>query len=448
MAAGQQEAVMHRVPRIFWILLLAGFLLRIVAIQVRTPMALVHAPDEREYYELAWNLAHGAGFSIAGEPTAYRSVLFPALASVVLHVTGQSPRPIFYLQALLSCLTALLLYQLAGHRFGQRGAFYAGAAWLFLPTAVLSCALFLTTTLFSFLWVLALALYDRLQYRGFHYVDALWLGLAVGATALTRMVGLFLLLAVVIYLAFIRYEVWQRTQWRMALTVLAGAAILTVPWMARNAAVVGRFAVNTNSGMALLLDPAPEMSRDQDPPSRDVVTHLRSTPGSMLPDPVGGADDSVLLQSRPLDTVSLWVRKLVRLWATDLGLWVRYSLAGPPAEAVMHLRQTPLLPLIVASFPTLLLAGIGLSGFSLVRRFPSRGLYILQFCLVLVALFSTYGVPRDVVPFLPCLLIGGAALWRLPRWQRLPVWQRAVHGGVLALLGGLWILATVTIAGW
>jgi 4-amino-4-deoxy-L-arabinose transferase-like glycosyltransferase len=350
---------------------------------------------------------------------------------------GHAPRLLFYLQALLSCLTALLLYGVAGRRFGRRGALYAASAWLFLPGAILSSALFNTTTLFTFLWILSLALYDRLQNRGFRYRDAAGLGLAVGLTALTRTTGLFLLLALAVYLLFIRYEPWRGTEWRGALLTLLCAALVLVPWAARNALVTGRFVLNTNSGMAMFLDRAPDME-----------TAVPPTPHLMLPDQAAGNDDAILIERQPFATVALWVRKCVRVWATDLGLWVRYSLRSTPAQAVAELRGVPLLPLLIASFPTLLLAGIGLSGFCLVRRFPSRGLYLLQIGTVLAALFFTYGVPRDVIPFLPALVVGGAALFRLHPWRYLPLWQRALHGLVLTALAGVWLLAALTIARW
>ena len=49
----------------------------------------------------------------------------------------------------------------------------------------------------------------------------------------------------------------------------------------------------------------------------------------ITPNTAGGIDDSVLMETRPLATAALWTRKCVRLWASDISLWTRYSLRDP-----------------------------------------------------------------------------------------------------------------------
>ena len=61
----------------------------------------------------------------------------------------------------------------------------------------------------------------------------------------------------------------------------------------------------------------------------------------------------------------------------------------------------------------------------------------------------TYSIPRDIIPFLPALVVGGAALGRVClSGSRIPLWQRLLHGGVLTVLCLQWVLAARTITTW
>src|SRR5512144_2390146 len=123
-------------PRLLWILLLIGALLRVGAIELRPARAMESSPDESQYLDIAHSLMHGQGFRLNGEPTAYRDPLYPILAAMVMWPFAGSSRPVLYLQVLLSCATAFLFYRIGCRRFGSAAALLLAGIWLFYPGAI------------------------------------------------------------------------------------------------------------------------------------------------------------------------------------------------------------------------------------------------------------------------------------------------------------------------
>jgi 4-amino-4-deoxy-L-arabinose transferase-like glycosyltransferase len=417
---------MLRHPRLLWILLVIGALLRAVVIELRPAGALEMSPDESRYLDIAHSLTHGQGFRLNGEPTAYNDPLFPAVASVMIALFGGSVRGMLYFQIVLGCAAAVLLYEIGRKRFGSSAGLLLAGAWLFYPGAVIASALFLSITLHVFLWIAALLLYDRLIENGFRISDALLLGLCAGLVVLTRAIGLVLLAAIVIRLCQIRYGAFQSTHWRGALLVLFAAAIIVVPWMARNAATVGHFVLNTNGGFGIFTGESAQGAELPPGEVSDAPSLSQDSPPAVSAEVEAGAVTS-----------RLWWRKVTRLWASDAALWTRYFHSSrAAARAGIH----AVLPIIAASLPVMVIVGSGVAGFLLVPQFPLRSLLLLQLALLLAVTVMTYGVPRDHFSFLPALLIGAAALWRPAVWSGASLRRRAALILALGAVSGVWLL--------
>ncbi|RPH96671.1 hypothetical protein EHM69_00540 [candidate division KSB1 bacterium] len=432
--------------RVFLALIVIGAILRVMMIQQRPADAILRAPDEGEYVAITYNLAHGHGFALNGEQTAYRDMLFPVVASVVFRLTGDSIPLVLYLQVILSVTTGMLIYRLGRTRFSESVALVMAAVWIFYPAAVIFSALFLTETLFVFLWVLALVLHDRLNDRGYRTPDAALLGLALGLVMLARAVGMILLVAVLVYIALIRYEAPRKDRWRAVLIVLAASLIVTVPWMIRNAMVLDRFALNTNGGINLLIGNNPRATGtylfDEDvqgllPPAER---------GEAARDRAGTAIARDYMREHKRETVDLWGRKFAYLWATDMSLWAHY-LPVRDTSLREHLRSLPLLWLILAALPYMLIVSLGVSGFYLVRHFPARGIFILQLFLGVMAACMSYGLARYHFPYIPACIVGAGALYKPRVWKDSPPWRRLLLLFILGLFLGIWLLEIMTIAG-
>jgi 4-amino-4-deoxy-L-arabinose transferase-like glycosyltransferase len=433
-----------------WILLLllaVGLALRLVLIHARPDGALEHAADEDEYLAIARSVAAGHGFALNGQLTAYRDMLFPTVAGLMMRVGADSPLVVLYLDALLGCATGFLVFLLGKKRFGEKVGLVMAGAWLLYTGAAIYAALFFTESLCVFLWVAALVLYDRLEDNGFHWGTALLIGIACGLAMLTRVAAMALPLSLIVYIAFIRFETAWRVRWRAAGLVIVGMAAIVLPWMARNAHVVGAFTLNTSGGINLFIGNNAQANGSY---------KFNPDQEALLPAQVGEAATSRAAQALALnymrehsrETVKLWGRKFAFLWATDASQWIHYLWEGGWKSVAARLRQIPVWMLLFLAVPYMLLVGCGVSGYYLVRHFPTRGLFLLQAFFVHAAVFATFGTPRFHQLLMPALIVGGGALWRPRVWDSAPLWRRLFLLFTLGLFVGLWLFEASAIAGY
>ena len=430
------SGIMSHLPRTLWILLLLGAVLRVAAIELRPEGALFTAPDEPEYLAIAESIAAGNGFAFYGEPTAYRDMLFPSLAGGLMAMVG-SECVVFYLQLLLDLGTALLLFLIVRRHRSESAALMAGAFWLLYPAAVLFTALFLTETLFVFLWVLALYVYDRIDPDNAARVSLI-LGLILGLLLLTRATGVILVLALVLHLLF-------RRHYRTATVMLVVMLVVILPWMMRNASVMGSFSLNTNSGINLYQGNNPYATgayRFDDPVTaplefgklKEAGRNQRATRLSLE-----------YIRSFPVQTLALWPRKLAYFWSTDVSLWAHYA-ARPGVSLAARLRALPWTSLAVTAAVYIALVMTGVAGLGLSTTAPLRGVLIAQIGLATLSAFATYGLARYHYPLMPALIIGAASLQQPGMWRSASAARRVITALILLFLVAVWGAEMFTIA--
>ena len=90
---------------------------------------------------------------------------------------------------------------------------------------------------------------------------------------------------------------------------------------------------------------------------------------------------------------------------------------------------------------------LGVSGFYLVRHFPTRGLFILQVFLAIMAIFISHGASRYHFPLMPAMVVGAGALSTPNVWNSGPIWRRLFLLFTLGMFLGIWLFEAMTIAG-
>ena len=440
-----------RPARSTWILILllaVGLALRLVLIHARPDGALEHGADEDEYLAIARSVAAGHGFALNGQLTAYRDMLFPVVAGLMMRVLGESPLPVLYLDALLGCATGFLIFLLGKKRFGEKVGLVMAGGWLLYTGAAIYPALFFTESLCVFWWVTALVLYDRLEENGFRWSTALLMGIVCGLAMLTRVAAVALPLSLIVYIAFIRFETAWRVRWRAAGLVMAGTLVVVLPWMARNARAVGAFTLNTSGGINLFIGNNARANGSYKFDTEHEAQLPDATAGEAATSRAAKALALDYLREHPRETVALWGRKFAFLWATDATQWIHYLWESGWKSVAARLRQVPVWMLLFLAVPYMMLVGCGVSGFYLVRFFPARGLFLLQAFFVHAAVFATFGTPRFHLPLMPALIVGGGALFRPHVWDSAPLWRRLFLLFTLGLFAGLWLFEASAIAGY
>lgn len=255
------RAPSERIPRIVWIAATGGML------AVMTVGALGHRPP---FYmddgAIAVNLLDGKGFTFAFHgpegPTAARAPLQPFVLAAVHGAFGFSSLGlvvVLLVRALAHAATAVLTYVVARRAAPARVATWAGVLvalhpvliWFAGNTNYLDRRATLSLPLEMLALVACLVASERRT-----TVSALSAGLAIGLVALSEPPLLyFALLAAVVVAGGIRGRL------RLMGAVVLGAALVTAPWLTRNALVFGRpTALRSAFGLLLWMGNNPQAS--------------------------------------------------------------------------------------------------------------------------------------------------------------------------------------------
>jgi 4-amino-4-deoxy-L-arabinose transferase-like glycosyltransferase len=214
------------------------------------------AHDAYDYDRHAISIAAGdgypeSGYAQDGGPTALRPPAYPYVLGGVYALTGDSLTAGRLLNAALGALAVLLLYLIVEAIWGPRVALLAGAVAAVFPPLVLLSRDLLSESLFIVFELAAVFCVLRFRRSGGALRWAIAAGALCGLAALTREVGLLLVLPVALgtWLSHRRGSARRL----LAPAVVAVSACLAIsPWTLRNAAEFGRFIpVASSTGFSL-----------------------------------------------------------------------------------------------------------------------------------------------------------------------------------------------------
>jgi hypothetical protein len=190
-------------------------------------------------------------------------------------------------QVLVSTATVVLLYRVAREFFDRRAAVAAAAVIAFYPNLVAYSHLLWTETLFMFLvlWGLLLAIRTSGSRSA---ATAVGCGLVLGVSALTRQIGLVVVVVVAVWVILDVMTNHQgiRMTWpspterrefggaaRLSAAIVIAAALTVLPWTARNFVQHGEVVlISASGGVGLLFgatdDPMGEIRAMNDPDLR------------------------------------------------------------------------------------------------------------------------------------------------------------------------------------
>jgi 4-amino-4-deoxy-L-arabinose transferase-like glycosyltransferase len=234
------------------------------------------SPDAYGYDALARTLLHDARFAAAptGPPQTRRTPGFPLLIAAIYAVAGEDPRAVVWVGIGISALTVWLAAWIAGRLWGPRAAWIAGVLLaLDIPSATASRRL-LTETPFAALLLAATAAAVGLLVPG---RPRPWRGLLMGtllaAAALTRPIGLFLVIPAFLWLALCgRTLGWSPRSTAWVLAALALPWILMVGgWQVRNRVAAGALVASDGPAKFVYLSRGSDILAQRDGTSVEVA---------------------------------------------------------------------------------------------------------------------------------------------------------------------------------
>ncbi|HEY7609100.1 MAG TPA: glycosyltransferase family 39 protein [Alphaproteobacteria bacterium] len=264
-----------------------------------------------------------------------------AIALVALAAGKLLPIAYALIQGALDAGTCVLVY-LVARRLGESAGKAAGIAAALSPTMIVLSGVVYTDTLFVFL--AALGLYGAVRWiEGPSWRAALFVGLALGAAALARVLILAWIPILLVVLAA-TLAVQKRLRWpqlgMLAFAGLVGAAS-TGPVIARNASVYGAWSVTPQSGvhLAMWIVPLVREAKDGTPRSRTIEALTQrfqqrhgTTPSA---NPFAESRRYRALAMEELEQLGL--RAVMKAWAIGAAI----NLASPAATLVPAVSALP-----------------------------------------------------------------------------------------------------------
>jgi Dolichyl-phosphate-mannose-protein mannosyltransferase len=231
-------------PRaVYWFAALA-FVLRLVARLLYTGIADFWLYGYGFFFELAQSIAQGQGFSVGGPPTAFRVPLYPILLAG-LTLGHQAFWPIVIAQSAIGAGIAICAAQLACRLFqgqaGERAAILAAAVTALYPYYIVHDTALQETSFFTLLTIVAVLLLVQTVRDG-KISSGTLAGLMLGLDVLTRpTIAPFAALAIV-------WLLWRRRV-RAGVACALLLAVTVLPWIWRNAVVIGDPTLSTETGI-------------------------------------------------------------------------------------------------------------------------------------------------------------------------------------------------------
>jgi 4-amino-4-deoxy-L-arabinose transferase-like glycosyltransferase len=415
--------------------------------------------DEREYNELAVNLASQGQYVLYNQPNSSRPPLYPAVVAGIYKFCGlENYQAVRTFQMLTDLMTVAVLYLLGSEVYDRRIGLWAAGLYAVYPSAVGQAVLLLSETLFTFwLTLICLMIVRCLQKNSIAHLAMA--GALIGLGTLTRSI-LWLFPPVLALYMLVAWRTSLGRRLAAVLAMLAFFAITIAPWSIRCTRLEKTFvAIDVMGGRNLMLGNYEHTPLDR---SWDAIsiegeeswyrTLARETPG--FRNLTQGQRDRLAMRhglrfivQHPWLTLERDVVKFFNFWQLERAMLagMLHGNWGPLPRGVIF----PLAALILGSYVLAMLSGLFGAASAPPDDWRVHGLL-----LVIIAFFCglhtlIFAHSRYHLPLMPLILIysaSGLVNWRRI-WQRRRTWTFWLAVGMIAVLVGGWVWETVAMDG-
>jgi len=404
---------------LFYVLSVAT-VMRILAIIV-LPLRLW--ADWDAYHRLALLWASSGQYTMGDHPTAFFPPGWPFFLSRLYLVFGGNPHVGLVANVVLGVGICYFVFRIVGKIWGNVPARWATLLLAVFPSQIIFVNILCSEILFTFLFLLALdVILHSSPFSSRAYARYFAAGLILGAATLTRSVTLLYPLALVPF--FLGHHVRKPAACLRWLAVVAGLAIVTVPWIIRNYYQVGRATISTNGGV--------DFYAGNHPPSGDGYPLLSpygmpwdTSRDEAHLDSVGYRLGFEYIRQAPLAFVRRGIQKVLFMLISDTGPFTyELYMAASAGEATPYFRYAVIAQSYYLTF--LVFAGLGIIVFAFRGSQQNPGDRLLWATVVywLGIHFVFFGIGRFHFPIIP-LLAGFAGLALAELTRRAPNRQSA-----------------------
>ena len=369
---------------------------------------LFHPPlisDAKEYDAIARALVRGDGFTLEGNPTAFRLPGYPLLLAATYAVFGDSQVPIKMLQVIADVISCLLLFGIGKKLFSEKVGLAAAAILALFPIQVLYVPLLMTETIFTTILLLIVWVAVVEDVPG----QLIILGVLTGLGMLLRTVVACIPLVIVLY------------RWRCgtpfhtnvrSLIIIAAAAFITVsPWLARNYVEFHRVAFTSNAGVNFWVGNHSGANGSYSFPSES--DPLNSAKDEFDRSSLGFKLGFEFIRTRPPESIILEGKKVAHFFAADY--WLLMTMEYKPEWASMRsasaiYRQFSLADVIILHFPYVAVIVIGTFALVCPARKDEKKFFFLRSLLLywLAVHLIFFAGARFRFPIVPIFILAAA----------------------------------------
>jgi 4-amino-4-deoxy-L-arabinose transferase-like glycosyltransferase len=422
--------------KFLWLIFLLGLVPRLVLVWLAHDLP-IGLDDMFQYDMLARSLVAGDGYrwyaqddldliqryipmqlpddlDPRGVLSSHRGPGYPGFLAIIYLLFGAGENRLFFvrlIQAVLGASLAPLTWWLSKSAgFNERVSRTASIWIAFLPILVVFPLALASENLFIFLLTIALALTLLAEERE-HPAAYFFTGLAFGLTALVRSIVAGYLVLVIVWILRKNHD--RRVIVRSAGLLVAGFALITIPWMVRNTLLHGQFSwLETSLGYNLYLGYHPESTGTfKYGISLDLLPILDDAERNSL----GMEGFKQFVQADPGRVPWLMVRKAGYLWGLEtraITYFYSNGLLGALPAGVLGLLFA------LAILPFMIVAPLSVAG-AICGTSSRSKLFLISFVIYYTVIHMlVLAEPRFSVPFLPILCIFAAYGLLVKPWRQ------------------------------
>ncbi len=402
----------------FWQVIVVGAIALIVRLvyvwQIRdSPFFDVLMGDARRYDAWATQIAAG---DVIGRDVFYQAPLYPYFLGAIYAIAGRGLLIARICQALIGTAACVFLALTARRLYSERAGLAAGLGLAVYAPAVFFDGLIQKSSLDLFFVCLSLWIISGLVDKPAASSRWFWLGLSMGALALTRENALILAAVVVLWL-FRRSQLTQRQRMVNAGVFALGVLLILSPVALRNRVIGGEWHLTTSQF-------GPNLYIGNNPNADGTYAALREgrgTPEYERQDATELAEAATGRRLTPGEVSNFWVRQTIEFVRSQPGAWL--ALMASKAGLVWNRTEfvdtesqssyedwSPLLRALAVVGHFGVLVPLAVLGVFVTWRDRSRiGVYVAMTVAYVASIVMFYVSDRYRLPLVPFLMLFAAA---------------------------------------
>jgi tetratricopeptide (TPR) repeat protein len=275
--------------------------------------------DARRYDAWATQIAAG---EVIGRDVFYQAPLYPYLLGAVYAIAGRSLLLVRICQALIGTASCVLLALTARRLYSERAGLVAGLALAVYATAIFFDGLLQKSSLDLFFVCLSLWIVSGLVDKPAAAPRWFWLGISIGALALTRENALILAAVLVVWL-FGRSLLTRRQRTVNAGVFALGMLLVLSPVAVRNRVVGGEWHLTTSQfGPNLYIGNNPDADG-----TYAALREGRGTPEYERQDATELAEAATGRRLTPAEVSDFWVRRTLEFVRSQPAAWLALTVS-------------------------------------------------------------------------------------------------------------------------